>query len=89
MQPPPQSQGAMATGAATLTVPCSMGRRPKRSNQRRGSGSASLSVRASSDANSKRCGPRPLPFPFPFPFRNSSHGFTAAFRFAKIASPQR
>jgi len=51
MQPPPQSQGAMATGAATLTVPCSMGRRPKRSNQRRGSGSASLSVRASSDAN--------------------------------------
>ena len=88
MQPPPQSQGAMATGAATLTVPCSMGRRPKRSNQRRGSGSASVSVRASSDANSKRCGPRPLPFPF----RNSSHGFTgltAAFRFAKIASPQR
>ena len=85
MQPPPQSQGAMATGAATLTVPCSMGRRPKRSSQRRRSGSASLSVRASSDANSKRCGPRPLPFPF----RNSSHGFTAAFRFAKIASPQR
>jgi len=51
MQPPPQSQGAMATGAATLTVPCSVGRRPKRSSQRRGSGSASVSVRASSDAH--------------------------------------
>ncbi|XP_025794998.1 imidazole glycerol phosphate synthase hisHF, chloroplastic isoform X2 [Panicum hallii] len=51
MQPPPQPQGAMATGAAILTVPCSVGRRPKRSSQRRGSGSASLSVRASSDAN--------------------------------------
>ncbi|CAL4930184.1 unnamed protein product [Urochloa decumbens] len=54
MQPPPQQQqpqGAMATGAAILTVPCSAGRRPKRSSKRRGAGSASLSVRASSDAN--------------------------------------
>jgi len=53
MPPPPLPQplGAMATGAATLTVPCSVGRRPKRSSQRRGSGSASVSVRASSDAN--------------------------------------
>nr|CAB3501375.1 unnamed protein product [Digitaria exilis] len=47
--PPPQPQGAMATGAAILTVPCSAGRSPKRSSQRRSS--ASLSVRASSDAN--------------------------------------
>lgn len=84
MQPPPsQPQGAMATGAAILTVPCSAGRSPKQSSQRRSS--ASLSVRASSDANSKLCEPRL----FPFLFRNSSHGFTSAFRFAKIASPQR
>ncbi|GJN08423.1 hypothetical protein PR202_ga26338 [Eleusine coracana subsp. coracana] len=46
--PPPPPQGAMATGAAILTVPCSAGR-PKRRDQRRGS--AALSVRASADAN--------------------------------------
>lgn len=53
MQPPLQAQGAMATVAAILTVPCSAGRRPKRSSQPRGcgSGSGSLSVRASSGAN--------------------------------------
>ncbi|EER92531.1 hypothetical protein BDA96_01G460300 [Sorghum bicolor] len=53
MQPPPQAQGAMAKVAAILTVPCSAGRRPKQSSQRRGCGSSSgsLSVRASSDAN--------------------------------------
>ncbi|KAJ1297895.1 hypothetical protein BS78_01G412800 [Paspalum vaginatum] len=51
--PPPtaQAQGAMATGAAILTVPSSAGRCPKRRSKRPGSGSASLSVRASSDAN--------------------------------------
>ncbi|KAF8683570.1 hypothetical protein HU200_044488 [Digitaria exilis] len=49
MPPPPQPQGAMATGAAILTIPCSAGRSPKRSSQRRSS--ASLSVRASFDAN--------------------------------------
>ena len=74
MQPPPQAQGAMAKVAAILTVPCSAGRRPKQSSQRRGCGSSSgsLSVRASSDANSKRC--------VPFPFWGSSHGLTSAFR---------
>ncbi|CAD6210473.1 unnamed protein product [Miscanthus lutarioriparius] len=41
----------MATVAAILTVPCSAGRRPKRSSQPRGCGSGSLSVRASSGAN--------------------------------------
>ncbi|XP_066395935.1 imidazole glycerol phosphate synthase hisHF, chloroplastic-like isoform X1 [Miscanthus floridulus] len=51
MQPPLQAQGAMATVAAILTVPCSAGRRPKRSSQPRGCGSGSLSVRASSGAN--------------------------------------
>ncbi|XP_062216161.1 imidazole glycerol phosphate synthase hisHF, chloroplastic-like [Phragmites australis] len=51
MQQPslPQPQGAMATGAAVHAVPCSAGRRSKRSFQRRGS--ASLSVRASLDTN--------------------------------------
>ncbi|GJN30932.1 hypothetical protein PR202_gb19279 [Eleusine coracana subsp. coracana] len=42
--PPPPPQGAMATGAAILTVPCSAGR-PKRR------GSAALSVRASASAD--------------------------------------
>ncbi|XP_066354018.1 imidazole glycerol phosphate synthase hisHF, chloroplastic-like isoform X2 [Miscanthus floridulus] len=51
MQPPLQAQGAMAIVAAILTVPCSAGRRPKRSSQPRGCGSGSLSVRASSGAN--------------------------------------
>lgn len=76
MQPPLQAQGAMATVAAILTVPCSGGRRSKRSSQPRGCGSGALSVRASSDANSKRCEPRLLPFPF----WGSSHGLTTAFR---------
>ncbi|ONL96088.1 Rho GTPase activation protein (RhoGAP) with PH domain [Zea mays] len=53
MQPPLQAQGAMANVAAILTVPCSAGRRPKRSSQPRGCGSVSVSVsvRASSGAN--------------------------------------